>query len=140
MLTDHGVLLIGSLLLCLFFLHRLQQVIQAWQAFGGLPAYSILVSPISIITRFLPRIPWISHGVDFGWRNAYERRAYSRVLSWYPTHGLYLGVFSASSSDIVQLRSVFPNYRPQLLLADATPAKVGPLISYVVVFRFTLST
>ena len=78
--------------------------------------------------------------MDFIWRNAYERRAYSRVLSWYPAHGPCPGVFSESSSDIVQLRSLFPTYRPQLLLADATAVKVGPLISYMVVFRLIFST
>jgi len=38
-----------------------------------------------------------------------------------------LGVFAASKSDIVQLRSVFRFRVPRLLVADATAAKVGPI-------------
>lgn len=36
------------------------------------------------------------------------------------------GVFVTSKSDTVQLRSLFPDSVPQLLIADATVAKVGP--------------
>jgi len=43
----------------------------------------------------------------------------------YPTNGPCLDVFAASKSDIVQLRSVFPDCTPRLLLADATAVKVG---------------
>ena len=39
-------------------------------------------------------------------------------------HG-HLGIFAPSKSDIVQIRAVFPCHTPQLLLADATAAKVG---------------
>ena len=73
MLTDHGVLLLGSLLLCLFLLPRIQRIKQVWQGFGNIPTYSFLVSPISPLSRYLPRIPWISNGADFGWKNPYER-------------------------------------------------------------------
>jgi len=38
-------------------------------------------------------------------------------------HGL--GVFAVSNSDIVHLWSLYPSGTPQLLLADATAAKVG---------------
>ena len=38
-------------------------------------------------------------------------------------HGL--GVFAASNSNIVHLWSLYPSGTPQLLLADATAAKVG---------------
>ena len=40
-----------------------------------------------------------------------------------------LGVFAASKSDIVQLRSIFPCRAPELLVADATAAKVGLVFS-----------
>ena len=72
MLTNHGVLLLGLLLLCLFLLPRIQRIKHAWQAFVNLPAYSVLVSPISMLGRILPRIPWISDGTGFNWRNPYE--------------------------------------------------------------------
>jgi hypothetical protein len=81
MSTDRGIILIASLLLCLFFFHRIQQIKKVWQAFGDVPAHLSLVSLIFPLHRFLPRIPWISAGVDFGWRNAYERRALLRILS-----------------------------------------------------------
>jgi len=72
MLTDHGVLLLASLLLFLFFLHRIQQIKQAWQAFGNIPAVTLLVSPTASLGRILPHIPWITGGGVFGWRNSYE--------------------------------------------------------------------
>ena len=77
MLTDPRVLLLGPILLCLVSFRRIQRVKQAWHALGSVPAYSIFVSPISIYGRFLPRIPWISAGVDFTWRDAYERQPLS---------------------------------------------------------------
>jgi len=131
MLPDRGVLLFGPLLICLVFLHRIQRVKQVWGAFGDLPAYSRLVSPTTFFSRLLPRIPRISDGVDFSWRKVYERQPLPRVPFSYFAYGfcICLGVFEASKSDIVQLRALFPECKPQLLLADATATKVGPLIS-----------
>ena len=74
MLTDQKVLLFGSFLLCSFILYRIQRVKQVWQVFETLPAHSILVSPLNVLNRILPRIPWISDGKDFVWENAYERQ------------------------------------------------------------------
>ena len=74
MLTDQKVPLVGSLLLCLFILYRIQRVKQVWRAFENLPAHSILISPLNILSRILPRIPWISDGRDFSWENVYERQ------------------------------------------------------------------
>ena len=125
MLTDQKVLLFGPLLFCLFLLHRAQRVKQVWQAFGDLPAYSIVVSPLNIISRLLPRIAWISDGLDFSWENVYERQLLPRLLFSYTAHSPCLGVFAASNSDIVHLRSLLPSNTPQLLIADATAAKVG---------------
>ena len=79
MVTDHQVLLFGSLVLSLFLLHRIWRVKQVWQAFGNLPAYSILVSPIDVISRLVPPIPRISDGKDFSWKNVYERQPLPRV-------------------------------------------------------------
>ena len=124
MLTDHGVLLFGSLSLCLFLLHHIQRVNRVWKAFGNLPACSLLVSPATIIDRILPRIPFISGGPEFSWKNAYERQSLPREPISYPTHGLRTGIFARSKSDIVQFRSLFPYCIPQLLLADATATKV----------------
>ena len=74
MLTDHKVLLLGCLLFCLFFLNRIRRVRHIWKPFGSLPAYSTLVSPVTIYGRMLPRLPGISAGADFIWRNVYERK------------------------------------------------------------------
>jgi hypothetical protein len=74
MLPDRGVLLFGSLLLCLFLFHRIRRVRQVWKAFGSLPAYSTLVSPITVFSLILPRIPRIIDGTDFGWRDVHERQ------------------------------------------------------------------
>ena len=74
MLTDYKVPLLGCLFFCLFFLHRVQRIRQVWQPFGSLPTYSVLVSPITAYGRLLPRLPWISAGADFNWRNVYERQ------------------------------------------------------------------
>ena len=79
MLTDHDLLLFGSLLLCLLLLSCIRRVKQDWQAFGNLPAYSVLVSPIDILSRVLPRIPHVSDGRDWSWRNVYERQSIPRV-------------------------------------------------------------
>jgi hypothetical protein len=81
MSTDRGIILFASLLLCLFFFRRIQQIKKVWQAFGGIPAHLFLVSPTFPLHRLLPRIPWISAGVDFGWRNVYERQALLRLSS-----------------------------------------------------------
>lgn len=79
MLTDHGILVFVSLLLSLFLLHRFLQIKQVWQAFGNLPAYTILISPTTALAtaldRAATRIPKISGGDGFGWRIAYERQA-----------------------------------------------------------------
>jgi hypothetical protein len=125
MLTDQKVLLLGPLLFSLFLLHRMKRVNQVWQAFGTLPAYSIVVSPLNILCHLLPRIPWISDGSNFSWENVYERQPLPRLLFSYTAHSLCLGVFAASNSDIVHLRSLFPSETPQLLVADATAVKVG---------------
>ena len=126
MLTDQGVLLFGSLLLFLFFLHRIQRVKQVWQALGNLPTHSIVISPLEVLGGLLPRIPWISDGRDFVWENVYERQPfnYQSTLS-HPAHSPCPGVFAASNSEIVHLRSLFPCDAPHLLIADATAAKVG---------------
>ena len=124
MLTDYKFLFLVSILPFLVVFRRIRQVKQAWQVFGDLPAYFIFVSPVSIFSRLLPRIPRISPGADFNWENAYERQPLLTVQSPYPAQGPCLDIFAASKSDIVQLRSLFPNYVPQLLLADATAAKV----------------
>ena len=123
-LTDHKVLLLVFTLLCLVVLRRIQRVSQVWKAPGNLPAYFIFVSPTSIFGRRLPRIPWISPGVSFNWRNAYERQPFLRVVCLASSDPL-LGIFAASKSDIVQIRSLFPFCTQQLLLADATAVKVG---------------
>jgi len=125
MVTDHQVLLFGSLLLCLF-LHRIRRVKQDWKAVGNLPARSILVSPLDTLSRIIPRIPRISYGADFSWGNVYERQPLPRVRLFYPAHSTCLGVFAASKSDIIQLRSLFPSCMPQLLLADATATRYPP--------------
>jgi len=125
MATDQKVPLFVSLLLCLFLLHRIQRVRQVWKAFGILPAYSVLVSPLDSLSRLIPRIPWISDGNDFSWENVYERQPLLKVPFSYPAHSPCLGVFAASNSDIVHVRSLYPSGTPQLLLADATAAKVG---------------
>lgn len=127
MLTGHEALLFGSLLLCLFLLHHIRRVKQDWQAFGNLPAYSVLVSPIDILSRVLPHIPQVSDGRDWGWKNVYERQYIPRVRYSLPAQSPCLGVFAASKSDIVQIRSIIPDSTPQLILADATAAKVRPL-------------
>ncbi len=124
MLTDQKSFLLGPLLLCLFLLHRIQRIKQVWRAFGNLPAHFVLVSPLNILSRLLPRIPWISAGLDFSWENVYEGQLLPRVSLSYTAHSPCLGFFAASKSDIVHLRSLFPGIIPQLLLADATAAKV----------------
>lgn len=128
MLTDRGVLLLGSLLLCLF-LYRIRRVTQVWQAFGELPTFTIVVSPLNFITRVLPRIPRISDGPDFSWRNVYERQPLPGVRFSSPAHSPCLGIFAANKSDIVHLRSLVARHTPQLLVADATAAKVGRSIN-----------
>ena len=127
MLTAHRVLFLGSLLLCLFLLRRIQQAKRASQAFGSLPAYTSLIAPLTTFSRILPRIPWISDGAGFGWKNAYNRQVFLGVQSSYPTYDPCLGIFVTLKSDIVQTRSLLPYGTPQLLLADAAAIKVGPL-------------
>ena len=79
MLTGLELLLIpGSLILCFLCLRRVQRAKHAWQRFRNLPAYSIFVSPIGIFGRFFPRIPCISAGADFNWRNVYQRQPLPR--------------------------------------------------------------
>ena len=79
MLTDQKVLLFGPLLPCLFLLYRIRRIKQVWQSFGNLPAHSVLVSPLNILSRLLPRIPWISDGLDFSWESVYERQLLPRL-------------------------------------------------------------
>ena len=59
-------------------------------------------------------------------------------VSLFPGHGfptqltliyVRLGVFAASNSDIVQLRSIFPLRGPRLLVADTTAIKVGLVLN-----------
>ena len=127
MLTDHGVLLFGSLLLFLFFLHRIR-VKKDWQALGSLPVYSVLVSPLHPLNGIFPRVPGISYGVEWRWKNVYESQPLPKgqfsCLAHVPS---CLDVFAASNSDIIQIRSLFPYSTSVLIIADATAAKVGPL-------------
>ena len=125
MLAAHEVLLLGSLLLCLLLLHRIRRAKRAWEAFGNLPAYTSLISPITALGRIVPRIPWISDGADFGWSNAHKRQVLLGVQYSYLAHDPCLGIFMALKSDIVQVRSLLPYVAPQLLLADAAATKVG---------------
>ena len=91
MVTDHKALLFGSFVLSLFLLHRIWRIKQIWQAFGDLPAYSIFVSPIHVLSRLIPRIPWISEGKDFSWRNIYEGQPLPRAQFSCAAHSaLYL--------------------------------------------------
>jgi len=124
MLTDQKFILIGPLLFSLFLLYRFQQVKQVWQAFGNLPTYSRVIASTSPLTILLPRIPWISDGISFSWENVYERQPLSGLSFSDTAHSPCLGVFAASKSDIVHLRSFFPSRSPQLLVADATASKV----------------
>ena len=125
MLTNHGVLLFGSLSLFLFFLHRTLRVKKDSQALGRLPAYSVLVSPLHPLTGIFPRIPGISFGVEWSWRNVYESQPLPKgqffCLAYIPS---CLDIFAASKSDIIQIRSLFP-YSTPLIIADATAVKVG---------------
>lgn len=82
------------------------------------------MSPLDALGRVLPRIPWVSDGADWGWRNVYERQPPSRVQFSFPAHGSCLGVFTEPKSDILQLQSLFPSSSPQLILADAIATKV----------------
>ena len=125
MLIDQKVLLFGPLLLFLFSFHRIRRIKHIWQAFGNLPTYSVLVSPLDVLSRLLPRIPWISVGKNFGWENVYERQLLLRLSLSYTAHSPCLGIFAVSKSDIVHLRSLLPGNNAQLLLADATAVKVG---------------
>jgi len=93
--------------------------------FGNLPAYTRVVSPVGLVTRLLPRIPWISDGINVSWENVYERQPLPRLSFSDTAHSPSLGVFAASNSDIVHVRSLFPSKTPQLLVADATAVKVG---------------
>ena len=125
MLTDRKVLLFGPLLPCLFLLYRIRRIKQVWQAFGNLPAHFVLVSPLNVFSRLLPRIPWISDGLNSSWENVHERQLLPRLSLSYTAHSLYLGFFAAFKSDIIQIQSLFPGNTPQLLVADAAAAKVG---------------
>jgi len=140
MLTDHGILLFASLLLGLLFLHRLQQIKQVWQAFGNIPSYFLPISPASPFSLVAARISWISGGEDFVWRNGYERQDPHEVYCSYSAHGLYIGIFAASNSDIVHMRSLSPFGVPLLLLADATATKVGPVSFEIVAIMLSSST
>jgi len=86
MLTDQKVLLFGPLLFSLFLLHRIQRVKQVWQAFENLPTYTRVVSPLNLLSRLLPRIPWISDGIDFSWENVYERQPLPGLSFSYTAH------------------------------------------------------
>ena len=124
MLTDHKFLLSGSLLLCLFLLNHILRVKRAWKAFGSLPSYTVLVSPVDVLGLILPRIPCISDGIDFGWKGVYERQPLPSLRFSSSPHASCLGVFATSEPDIVQLRSLLPDATPRLLLADAAAIKV----------------
>ena len=124
MLTDHKFLLSGSLLLFLFLLNHIRRVKRAWKAFGNLPSYTVFISPVDALGRILPRIPWISDGIEYSWTGVYERQLLPSVRFSSSPHASCLGVFAASESDIVQLRSLLPDATPRLLLADATAIKV----------------
>ena len=79
MFTDHGSVLFGSSLLFLFFLQRTLRVKKDWQALGSIPAYSVLVAPLEILNRILPRVPGISYGAEWSWKNVYERQPLPKV-------------------------------------------------------------
>lgn len=78
MLADHKVLLFGSFLLCLSFYRRFRRLRRVWRALGSVPVCFILVSPFEALTTFLPGIPLILGGRNFGWRNVYERQSLPR--------------------------------------------------------------
>ena len=139
MLTDHGALLFAAIPLCIFFLRRIHQIKSVWQAFGNLPSYSLLISPATTIYNIVPRIPWIPGGDGFVWRNSYERQVPPGVYITYPAHDPHIDIFASSKSDVVQLRSLFPFGIPQLVLADATAIKVGPIVCKVIVIVLNLS-
>ena len=124
--TDPKVLLLVSTVLGLVVIRRIQRVRHIWQAPGdSQPAYFIFVSPTSIFGRLLPRIPWFSPGVSFIWKDAYRRQPLLRIMVFSTLLTVQcLGIFTASKSDVVQIRSLFPDSTPQLLLADAAAAKV----------------
>ena len=88
MLNDSGISLFVSALLCLSFLHCVQQLRKVWQAFGNLPAYVFLISPATVLSLITPSIPWISSGDDFIWRNSYESLGLPRVSFFCTAHGL----------------------------------------------------
>lgn len=71
MLTDNGILLLASALLCLLFFIRIQQIRKVWQAFGNLPAHFLLLSPVSSLSRIARRIPWVSNS-DFDWMDGHK--------------------------------------------------------------------
>lgn len=85
MLTDRRALLLGFLLLCLFILHRIRRVRQVWRAFGDLPTYTRLVSPLSVLGILLPRIPLISDGWGFSTKNVHERQPLRFLDYYFPT-------------------------------------------------------
>ena len=74
MLTGREVLLFGSLVPFLFFLRRIRRIKQDWKALGSIPTDSVLVAPLDFLSNVVPRVPWISYGGDWSWRNAYERQ------------------------------------------------------------------
>ena len=83
MLTGREVLLLGALLLFLFLLRRIRRVNQDWKALGSIPTDSVLVAPLDILSSVLPRIPRISYGAEWSWRNAYERQPRPKVRFLY---------------------------------------------------------
>ena len=124
MLSDPKVPLYGSLLLLLAILYRIKRAKQVWQAFDDLPAHSKPLSPLNILSRSLPRIPWISDGMEFSGEAIYERQPVPVYVFLFRSCPC-LGVFATSNSDIIQIRSLHSCYTPQLMLADATATKVG---------------
>ena len=126
MLAVHKVLLFGAFLLCLSFYRRFQRLKRVWRFAGNVPAYFVLISPFTPVNDLLPRIPLIVEGPDFSWRDVYERESLHSFPAYLTVH-VYLGIFMASKSDIVQLRSVFWFRVPRLLVADATAVKVRPI-------------
>ena len=70
--TPSVTLVVGIPLLSLALLWRLRRFIDTFGNFNHLPIYSALVSPLYPLGRTLPRIPWVTAGPTFGWRDAYE--------------------------------------------------------------------
>jgi hypothetical protein len=124
-------------------LHHSQRVKQVWQAFGIRPAYSIAASPLDLLSRLLPHIPWILDEINFSWKSQYERQPLPGLSFSYIAHSPCPGAFAASNSDIVHLAPVpVPVKTTQGPFADATAVKVVLVSKWLLlcsVFPFRVS-